>query len=103
MIRWQTSSKEHLPAAVANKLASLLETRNVTWFVSGGSNIALETETLNLLVAQQASLENLTILLIDERFGAVGHAESNWQLLLEAGFMIDGPTILLRLPKQKQL
>ena len=89
-MEWKHDTKEAVPALIAARLEELLAVRAVTWFVSGGSNIGLQTETIRLL-ADSTYLERLQIMLIDERFGTVGHADSNWQQLRAAGFMIDGP------------
>ncbi len=38
-------------------------------------------------------LKNLTVTLTDERHGAVGHKDSNWQQLLDAGFKLTGAVL----------
>jgi len=58
--------------------------QHVLWLVSGGSNIKLEAAIMAEL--SEARLPNLTILLMDERYGEWGHADSNFQQLLDAGF-----------------
>lgn len=58
--------------------------KTVAWFVSGGSNVPVELATIEKLKNAQ-NPEKLHILLVDERFGPVGHANSNWQSMnLEA-------------------
>src|SRR3990167_2269790 len=91
-MKWIHTTPESTSNAIAERLLELLREGRVTWFVSGGSNIKLEVASLLWLVEQHAPLKNLTILLSDERFGKVGHADSNWRLLQDAGFIVDGPT-----------
>src|SRR5437868_1356638 len=73
---------------IARYLAGLLKAnltsgRKVLWFLSGGSSIELEAATSKELMG--VNLENLTVTLCDERYGKLGHADSNWQLLQQAG------------------
>jgi 6-phosphogluconolactonase/glucosamine-6-phosphate isomerase/deaminase len=66
----------------------LKQDKNVLWLLSGGSNINIEVEILEKLKKDfSAKLKNiLAVTLMDERFGPVGHKDSNWQQLGEAGF-----------------
>lgn len=82
--------------------APLLSGKNVTWLVSGGSNIDLALAAMGEVrmilqnkIANDSQKQNhqsaldaarLTITLIDERYGPVGHADSNWQQLADKGF-----------------
>ncbi len=59
--------------------------QGVVWLVSGGSAVQLEVAIMNQLAGRD--LERLTIMQIDERYGVTGHADSNWQKLLDAGFV----------------
>lgn len=56
----------------------------VLWLVTGGSNIAVAADIFKRL--PEKHLPKLSVLLTDERFGTVGHADSNYQQLQEAGF-----------------
>ena len=56
---------------------------NITWIVSGGSNIVLTSDVFKRLSDDQ--LAKLTILLSDERYGSVGHPNSNYFQLKQAG------------------
>ena len=58
--------------------------RRVLWLVSGGSNIVATVTIMQGLVEE--TTKNLTIMLADERYGAVGHSDSNGAQLLAAGF-----------------
>ncbi|MDB5166183.1 MAG: hypothetical protein JWM37_255 [Candidatus Saccharibacteria bacterium] len=71
--------------------------RQVLWLISGGSNIELETAIMNRL--PETRLANLTITLMDERYGEFGHADSNFRQLIEAGFDARSATIVASLPE----
>lgn len=91
----QAISNENPTEAVeelAAKLASSLIQGRVLWLVCGGSNIPLSVAAMNILRARVGTeeLENLTIALTDERYGPVGHADSNWQQLQNAEFNFEG-------------
>jgi 6-phosphogluconolactonase/glucosamine-6-phosphate isomerase/deaminase len=76
------------PAAAATALATELkqglEAGRLLWLISGGSNISLAVTAMAALPAELT--EQLTISLVDERYGPVGHKDSNWQQLRDAGF-----------------
>ncbi|HXH26488.1 MAG TPA: 6-phosphogluconolactonase [Candidatus Acidoferrum sp.] len=80
--------------AVYQRLSQELQDgKRVLWLLSGGSNIAREVATSRQLVGQSQA-GTLTAMLMDERFGAPGHHDSNWQQLHEAGFALDVPQVL---------
>ncbi|MDB5170416.1 MAG: hypothetical protein JWO35_110 [Candidatus Saccharibacteria bacterium] len=58
--------------------------RNVLWLVSGGSNIKASVKIMDNIPSDLS--RQLSVMLADERYGDVGHADSNWAQLLEAGF-----------------
>src|SRR4051812_4722359 len=58
--------------------------KHVLWLVTGGSNIDASVEIMECLPADLT--KKLTIMVADERFGAVGHADSNEAQLEQAGF-----------------
>jgi 6-phosphogluconolactonase/glucosamine-6-phosphate isomerase/deaminase len=66
--------------------------QSVLWLVSGGSNVG--AATLVMATIPRELTKHLSILLVDERYGPVGHAESNWQKLLQAGFDPHEATVL---------
>ena len=71
--------QETVSSYIAEQILAQLNTgKTVAWFVSGGSNIPVELATLEKLKYTQ-NPEKLHIVLVDERFGPVGHANSNWQ------------------------
>lgn len=65
-------------------MSELSAGKRVLWLVCGGSNIAAEAAIMQALPADLS--ENLTVTLTDERYGEIGHKDSNWQQLMEAGF-----------------
>lgn len=72
---------EHIARLVTR---ALKQNKRVLWLVSGGSSIEVAMQARNKL----ASSNNLVVMQVDERFGPVGHADSNWQQLLDAGFSL---------------
>ena len=72
----------------AKKLCELLlhelkQDKTVSWFLSGGSNLKVATQIMHKLLGHE---DKLIVTLADERYGPVGHKDSNWQQLLDAGF-----------------
>ena len=70
--------------------AQLADNRTVLWLVSGGSAIGVAVAAAKHLAGRD--LSGLTVSLIDERYGPVGHSDSNWRQLADAGFMPAGAT-----------
>jgi 6-phosphogluconolactonase/glucosamine-6-phosphate isomerase/deaminase len=64
----------------------------VLWLVSGGSAVTVAADVARRLRGHQ--LEGLVASLTDERFGPVGHPDSNWAQLAAAGFVLPGATLL---------
>lgn len=76
-----------------NRLISeLTDDKKVLWLLSGGSNIAIATHIMDGVSAELSV--NLTISLIDERYGPVGHPDSNFASLLSAGFDAKQATVI---------
>lgn len=73
---------------IAGNIANLLaDNAKVLWLTSGGSNVAIQVDIMsNLRQLASDKLSNLVILPGDERFGANGHAYSNYAALKTAGF-----------------
>ncbi|MDE2038153.1 MAG: 6-phosphogluconolactonase [Patescibacteria group bacterium] len=85
------------PAEGARRLASDLAARlsggrPVLWLVCGGSNIKAAAEALDAVrrAAPPEALGRLAVGLTDERYGPVGHPDSNWKQLADAGFGFEG-------------
>ena len=83
-----TDSKDGA-ASLASRIAAVLNSNKpVLWLVCGGSNVPVAFDAFQSIKAQ-VSHESLTLLTVgqtDERFGPIGHADSNWRQLIEAGF-----------------
>jgi 6-phosphogluconolactonase/glucosamine-6-phosphate isomerase/deaminase len=62
----------------------LVEEKRVLWLVPGGSNIPFAVQAMTGIPDELT--KRLTIILTDERYGPVGHADSNVQQLHDAGF-----------------
>ena len=65
---------------------------SVLWLVSGGSCIPVAIAVARAL--QGVDVRHLTVTLTDERYGAVGHDDSNWQQLTAGGFTLPPATML---------
>lgn len=78
----------HLRDVIVSRLSS----GSVLWLVSGGSAVQIAVEVSRAL--KEHDLSGLTVTLADERFGEVGHADSNWQQLTAAGFSLPGATLI---------
>lgn len=72
---------------LARALKEALEQHDiVTWFLPGGSNIKTSIEAMDLLPDELT--ERLYLSQTDERFGPLGHKDSNWQQLEDLGFKV---------------
>ena len=91
----QTDTPDIVRDAIVEPIARRVGERKQTLLlVSGGSSAGIATavvrELLATSVAHGTSLADiLTVSLIDERFGAVGHRDSNWRQLLEGGLPVE--------------
>jgi len=75
---------------------ALLEGKKTLWLVPGGSNIATAVSVMSAVRKKVPviALSNLTVSLSDERYGPVGHADSNWRQLKEAGFIFEDISVI---------
>ena len=64
----------------------------VLYLASGGSSMPITIAVINSLAPEVRS--KLTFTLTDERYGKVGHADSNWRMLLSGGLNLAGVTSL---------
>ena len=79
--------------ALADKIVAFLnENKKVLWLIPGGSNIPIAADAMNIIrgAVQPASLDNLTVTLTDERYGPVGHPDSNWKQLQDVRINFSG-------------
>lgn len=58
--------------------------KRVLWLTSGGSNVPATVQIIDNIPSKLC--QKLTVLLADERYGPIGHKESNWEQLIKAGF-----------------
>ncbi len=78
---YKTHDTQKSARLIADRL-SALSPKKVLLFLSGGSSIALAVELQKHIPISSS----VCITLADERFGSVGHKDSNWQQLVDAGF-----------------
>lgn len=87
----QVTSIEPVAEFLTAALKQALEAgKRVLWLVPGGSAIGVAVAISKRL--QNADLHNLTVSLTDERYGPVGHDDSNWRQLEAAGFFLPTAT-----------
>ena len=87
------SSTNELARIIASCLRAALERgQKVLWLVCGGSNIAVAAAVCPLL--DGLDLSRLSVTLTDERYGPIGHRDSNWQQLQDAGFRLPGARLV---------
>ncbi len=69
-------------------IAALLGGKRVLWLVCGGSNITSAVAAMDIILNEvnDKDLKNLTVGQTDERYGPVGHEDSNWKQLADSGF-----------------
>jgi 6-phosphogluconolactonase/glucosamine-6-phosphate isomerase/deaminase len=79
-----TSDWENGIADLTQRLQNELSGKRVLWLVSGGSNVNGSVRIMGQIPSQLTG--KLSVMLADERYGDVGHADSNWAQLLQAGF-----------------
>lgn len=65
----------------------LKASERVVWLLSGGSAIETAVRVSQLLARRD--LSRLSVSLVDERFGPVGHPNENWRHLLAAGLTLE--------------
>lgn len=75
---------EGIKALSAHLTKQLTAGKSTLWLVPGGSNIPFVVEVMSNVPDDLT--KKLTIMLTDERYGPIGHADSNAQQLQKAGF-----------------
>ena len=62
------------------------------WLLPGGTNLPIAADVMNILrrALPHNLFKNLVMMQVDERYGHVGHNDSNWQKLIETGFDFEG-------------
>jgi len=70
---------------ISNQIVGYLQKQQpILWLLSGGSNLILETKIMQTIPDNLT--HNLTISLIDERFGKYDHPDSNWKQIFDLNF-----------------
>ena len=66
--------------------------KKVLWLLCGGSNIPVAVKAMDSVkkAVDKVFWANLTVAQTDERYGAVGHKDSNWQQMKDAGLDLLG-------------
>jgi 6-phosphogluconolactonase/glucosamine-6-phosphate isomerase/deaminase len=72
---------------------SLREDKQVLLLVPGGSAIQIVIDLAQKLSKETVPLGKLVLTLTDERYGPVGHADSNWKQLNDSGLKLPGVTL----------
>lgn len=81
----KTEDLKRCESAIAKGLQSALRSYGrVLWIVPGGSNITVITAVMDKI--SPADSAKLAIMLSDERYGPVGHPDSNLKQLYDSGF-----------------
>jgi len=89
-VRVEPDDYQAVAQAISRQLLSALNAnRSVVWLVSGGSCIPVAVRARELL-GQLDESTHLSVIVMDERYGEVGHAGSNSMQLKKAGFDMRG-------------
>ncbi|MFA6257940.1 MAG: 6-phosphogluconolactonase [Candidatus Paceibacterota bacterium] len=92
-----TTKVEDAANFIASSILSQLKLgKQVLFFVTGGSSIAVGAKVAELLRdnLEQNLTKNLTIMMTDERYGPLDHKDSNWYQLIEKGFSLPQARLL---------
>lgn len=77
---------------IANVLKDhLSKNEHVLWLLSGGSSAPIAIQASQKL--GNMDLSNLSVTLTDERYGQIGHANENWQQLIDSGLSLPQATL----------
>ncbi len=85
----KTETPEEGINALAGRIAGDLNAgKKVMWLVAGGTNVEIAKESMTEIrrMVKPAQMKLLTVTQTDERYGEVGHKDSNWQQMILAGF-----------------
>jgi 6-phosphogluconolactonase/glucosamine-6-phosphate isomerase/deaminase len=66
--------------------------KKVLFFITGGSSVAVGVKVAEIIKGK--SLENLTVMMTDERYGPLGHPDSNWYQHTQKGFELPRAKII---------
>lgn len=80
-----TTKVEDAAGFIASSILKQLKLdKKVLFFATGGSSIAVASCVADII--KSYPLENLTVMMTDERYGEVDHKDSNWAKLIAKGF-----------------
>ena len=88
-----SADPSHGISELSTRLVTLLKGhKKVLWLLAGGSNIPIAAEVMSQIRRKVSSdeLSRLTLALTDERYGPVGHADSNWFQLTQTSVDLSG-------------
>lgn len=89
MVTYRSEPKEAVIEMLSRRLQAQLDSgKKVLWLLSGGSGIDICVRVAERLRSHDVS--RLFVSLSDERYGAIGHKDENWQQLLDTGFSVPG-------------
>jgi 6-phosphogluconolactonase/glucosamine-6-phosphate isomerase/deaminase len=74
--------------------------KRVLWLICGGSNVPTAFQILQKVKDVIPDLSHLIVSQTDERYGPVGHKDSNWKQLLDLGFDASSAKMLPILGKE---
>jgi 6-phosphogluconolactonase/glucosamine-6-phosphate isomerase/deaminase len=89
----KVKSADQVAGEVAKRISSGLNNGQVAWLVPGGSGMDIAVTAAKELEGE-SKLSNLSVSLTDERYGPVGHADSNMKQLDDKGFPIKGASFI---------
>ncbi|MBX4191140.1 6-phosphogluconolactonase [Candidatus Saccharibacteria bacterium] len=90
----QVHSTQPVVDLIFRTIHTLLEKNaSILWLIGGGSAIEIAIQVASQL-NKSRNLEQLTVTLTDERYGPVGHRDSNWKQLQDRGFKLDNAKLL---------
>jgi len=83
---------DFISASILNQLKL---NKKVLFLISGGSCIPVTVRIAEII--QDYPYKDLTIMLMDERYGDVGHPDSNWYQLMQKGFDLPNAKLITTL------
>jgi 6-phosphogluconolactonase/glucosamine-6-phosphate isomerase/deaminase len=87
-----TNKSSDVADGIMSRLSAHLNAgERVLWLVPGGSALEVIHQVADLL--EKTDCTNLTVSLTDERYGEVGHDDSNWEQLRKLHFEIKRATL----------
>ncbi|MDD5721565.1 MAG: 6-phosphogluconolactonase [Candidatus Pacebacteria bacterium] len=92
-----TTKVEEAAGFMADSILSQLKTgRQVLFFVTGGSSIAVGAKVSELLrnSPERNLIKNITVMMTDERYGPLDHPDSNWYQQMQKGFSLPGAKLI---------